>query len=770
MSIRNFSLTTILTLIYPFTTAYTLSAATSNTSNIPSLSQTTVIHQPSVKFLTKLQQENTFDVLSKGLEIAQSFDDNQLKVQALVDIASRYIAIGEKEKASKVLFQALKVSQSLQLNQADFYTIGSNPSKFDLLFDIAVKYAALEQKEKASEILSQALQEALSIKVYTAKIYGLSDIAIEYVALGEEEKSNEVFSQTIQVIKLFNDNEIQLKNLEIVVSKALQVGQVDQALNAAQVALNIAQTIKKDAQKIEALTEIANYYILAKQKEKAFEILSQALQVAQSKELDDFSRGKALTQISAEYIKIGQKEKAFEILHKAFQIPGRLYFSGENLHVITKAYAAEQYDQVLLFSATINPEAAATVLSEVSTKLVSMGQYERAIKIAENLKSDVSKTNALLMVVRVAAVRGHYEKALKVVQTLKSDSDKTDALLEVVKGAAKAGHYEQAFKVTQGLKSDSDKTKALLEIVRGAVDTEPYEQVLKIAQPLKSDSAKTYLLTVITSHYLQTGQYDQALKLAETLDSDAKVEIVANIADYYAAGGQYEQALKLAQTMDNANKANLLALIANYSAVAGQKKRASELLTQALQITQSLPVDNQFSLSNIAVGLAATGQYDRALKLASIIESSSKDSIEMLFVLTGIAGHYGAAGQREKAIETLTKALKFNKIAIEQSGFRCSVDFLKPMLYEIVNRYLAKGQYDQSLQISQITEDESFKLKLLNKITLNYVEDKKKESRKIRLASIPGGACGDEWEAQNQLTPSFSDNLANGVSDRVPSL
>jgi tetratricopeptide (TPR) repeat protein len=713
MPIQKNCLTTILTLIYPFATPHILSAATLDSSKFLSLSQTTVIHPSSANSLDKVQQENAFDVLSQAFQIAQSFEDNQLKAKALIDIASGYVALGEKERASELLFQALKVSQLFQINQSNF---ASNyyDSKSDLLLDLAIGYAALGKKEKASEVLSQALQEAPAIIVDRLRLFSLSNIAVEYAALGQKEKAAEVFSQALQSIQLFKDNGNDLEALGIiealgiVASKASKLGQFDQARKAAQTALNLAQAIKKDVSKVDALTDTASYYIAAGDKEKASEILSQTLQVAQSKELDEPLRADALIKISTGYLAAGYKEKAFEVLHKVFQIPKKLYLSNQELEPLAEAYAAvEQYDQVLLVSATMDSETVASVLSAVSRKLASMGQYERAVNLAQAIKSDEYKNFALLGVVRKAAEAGYYEQALKVAQTLQSDSDKTYELLRVVREAAEAGHYEQA---------------------------------LKVAQTLQSDSDKTYALARIAWHYAATGRYDQALKLAETLQSDTKVEIVANIADYYAAGGQYEQALKLVQTMDNAHKANALVSIANYFAVAGQKQRASELLTQAFQIAQSLPVDNQPRLTEIAIGFAAVGQYDQALKLASTIESSQDSEEEVTLVLTGIAAHYGAAGQRENALKVFTKALKFNKIAA--SSYRCHADFVQPMLSEIVNRYVAGGQYDQSLQISQISKDESFKLKLLNEVILKYVEDKKKESREIMLASTPRGGCG----------------------------
>jgi tetratricopeptide (TPR) repeat protein len=324
------------------------------------------------------------------------------------------------------------------------------------------------------------------------------------------------------------------------------------------------------------------------------------------------------------------------------------YLSEQELELIAQAYTAtEQYDPVLLISATKDSETVARILHAISHKIALIGQYERALKLAQALKCDGGSS----------------------------------VLADVIEVAVEAGHYEE---------------------------------ILKTAQALESDSCKDYALVLI--------------------------------ADYYAVTGQYNQALELVQTVDNAYKAQSLVSIANYLGVVGQKERASELLIQALQINQNLPLENKLSMVEIAIGLAAAGQYDQALKLASTLEPSGNPQEdrwalqEKTLALAGIAAYYAANEQIEDALKVLNQALEFDKIA--SRGYRCRVTFVRPMLYEIANRYAAMGQYDQSLQIGPISQDEFFKLELLNEVIPKYVEASKKRSRQIRLASIPEGQCG----------------------------
>jgi hypothetical protein len=383
--------------------------------------------------------------------------------------------------------------------------------------------------------------------------------------------------------------------------------------------------------------------------------LSQTTSIHQSNENEEW-RGQALIKTGARYLADGQKEKAFESLNEGLQTIQETrgvrsltyYLSEEELELIAQAYtAAEQYDSVLLISATKDSETVARILNATSHKIALTGQYKRAFKLA---------------------------------QALKSDWDKTSVLADVIEVAVEAGHYEE---------------------------------ILKTAQSLECYSCKDYAFVLI--------------------------------ADYYAAIGEYNHALELVQNVDNAYKAQSLVSIANYLGVVGQKERASELLIQALEINQNLPLNKKLRIVEIAIGLAAAGQYDKALELASTLDPGNPKEnlqplVEKTLALGGIAAHYAANEQREDALKVLNQALEFDKIASGQ--YRCPVRFVKPMLHEIAYRYAAMGEYDKSLKIAVISQDESFKLELLNEVIPKYVEASRKKSRQIRLASIPGGQCG----------------------------
>jgi len=83
-------------------------------------------------------------------------------------------------------------------------------------------------------------------------------------------------------------------------------------------ALLVAKTIEYASYKSSALADIAGKYAETGQKEKATQILSQALETAKTIE-DANDKSRALADIAGEYAKAGQKEKANQILSQALE-------------------------------------------------------------------------------------------------------------------------------------------------------------------------------------------------------------------------------------------------------------------------------------------------------------------------------------------------------------------------------------------------------------------------------------------------------------------
>ena len=323
---------------------------------------------------------------------------------------------------------------------------------------------------------------------------------------------------------------------------------------------------------------------------------------------------------------------------------------------------------------------------------------------------------------------------------------KAKALVDIASYYTKAGQKEKASELlSQALQvapasalKDDQENYVWDYIAIGYAEAGQYDQALSVAQSIEDTPHQGMVLIKIVNFYTEAGQYDQALSVAQSMENSwYKTKALDDIATSYAVAGQYEQALKVAQVIeDTESKASALVKIASYYTKAGQKEKASELLSQALKGENSIDV-----LVDIAIEYAALGQYEQAQTIAQRLQTLTSDSPyggkPMALVLAGIAGYYGASGQKEKAAEMWSQASHFEQIG---DGTRCGSQFSRPMLREIANRYIAIGQYNQAFQASKIIKDDEFEESIVSEIVFRYVE-KDKTSTEMRLASTVGG-CG----------------------------
>jgi len=315
------------------------------------------------------QKDKASEILSQALRVARTIE--VLKSSALHDIADSYAKVGQKEKAlqiARTIEDAYYKSLALR-DIADSYakvgqynealqvarTIKDASLKSRALCAIADGYTKAGQKEKASKVLSQALQVARTTEGAFSKSLALRNIADSYAKAGQKEKASKVLSQALQVARTIEYASFKSEALHDIADSYAKVGQKEKALQ-------IARTIKDAYYKSLALHDIADSYAKAGQKEKASELLSQALQVARTIEGASF-KSLALCDIADSYAKAGQKEKASELLSQALQVARTIEYAS------SKSFALSEIADSYTKAGLKVDEKASKILHQIITEL-----------------------------------------------------------------------------------------------------------------------------------------------------------------------------------------------------------------------------------------------------------------------------------------------------------------------------------------------------------------------------------------------------------------
>lgn len=376
-------------------------------------------------------------------------------------------------------------------------------------------------------------------------------------------------------------------------------------------ALLVVETIEDADDKAEALAKIAVKFAEVGQKEKATQILSQALKTA--KTIEDKDKTKPGLDIAESYAKIGQTDKAFQVL--------RLYYSKNNAFEISG------------------------VLREIAVSYAKSGQKEeatktfsRSVEVAKQIQDPYKirfKSLALWLIASSYAEAGYFVQAIETAKIIKNKSEKSRALYFVF-NYAEANQLPQALEIIKSMKIGLWKARALYTTAVKYAETGQNEKASKILnQALEITRSmggglrrKAMVLSEIAVKFAEVGQREkaaqilsQALETARTIkDGDDKAEAFLDIAGGYAKIGLFNQALETAKTIEDADdKAEALLRIAGSYAKIGKKKMAAQILSQAFETTKAMKRSKNkfYTLCEIAESYAKAGQNEKSAQILS---------------------------------------------------------------------------------------------------------------------------------------------------------
>lgn len=549
----------------------------------------------------------------------------------LADTVDLYIAAGQKQQAAPLLAEALQTVQTLSNNQSY--------AKTKSLAAIALQYAAIGQTNQALTILDQSIQTEKSIQGAEFKTQALTAIAQAYVAAGKLEQASGILDQSLrhaQAVQTQNPAR-QGELLAAVASTYAQARQYNQALQVAQRITNAPY------HKASAISAVALEYIQQKELEKA---LMTAQRIESHKDMADI-KAKLLAKIGSQYIQAGKQDQAAKVFAQAIQ---------------TAQIVDSPYDQ-------------SRILSDVIVNYAQAGQPDAALQLLRKTANpDYFKSRTLAAIAISYAKAGKPVEASQVLSqtlaTIAATSDtneKSNARADIILSFMEAKRFDFAAQIAQAIEDEFTRADSLREIGVQAADAGQTDIAMQIIQSVDSkflEHRSTVLHRAALSH-AKAGEYDRALQLARMLDSRLayRAKTLAAIATESFKAGQSQraptiltQAVQAANAAEDANsKISALGAVALGYANTQQLKPASQTLSQALQIGQTIEEGNLqgAAFRETAEQLISAQHYDLAFQVAQGL----KDEYEQSSILQGIFTQSIEAGQYAKAYPVIN-ALK----------------------------------------------------------------------------------------------------------------
>ncbi len=333
---------------------------------------------------------------------------------------------------------------------------------------------------------------------------------------------------------------LQEVHLSDIAKQYASIGDYEQAAKA-------LELIKPKTLKVDTLVTLAESYLQKGEQKLAVDAASQALNIIVESivgsDQDDFSEqtyfydiAKIYLQAADSYLEVEETKLASEILSLASQTIRKL--EGQILKE--------------------------DLLSQLASQLVIVGKQEEALTIAASLDKEV-RDNTLVQIGINLASLGQFEQAMEIAERLRKEnaySEKSQSIIiaNIAHKYINQGEAILAIGTVQNIEDFCTRSKAFSELSSLLLETEKYDSASQVADIIEEPFIKNNTLRTVAMKLVQQEKYEQAIAIIQGL-----------------------------QYRDSNNKADALIEIAENLIEAGKPEQASELLAQALEITQSLP-------------------------------------------------------------------------------------------------------------------------------------------------------------------------------------
>ncbi len=590
-------------------------------------------------------------------------------------LMTKYIALfnGSKAAALVLLSSGYFALAVYNLHYIGFLIYFNNSSvKKQFKYVYFTQPSALLQSTEKRKLWPVILIICLGLAIFSGVLVfaGPSEAEISDIKMNTNPEQDPLSCALLVARKIKLESSEQNLLLKRIAAAYAEAGGYDQAIQ-------IANSLSKDCDRAETLTEIACCCVEAGEKERASDVLSQALQAANMIQ-DDIIKSEKLERIAIKCAEIGQYDQSLQIANTINRAFNKVNAMAEIASTNSKAGKEDEAFGILIeaLEATQqedNPDVKNRNMAEIAVKYAEIGEYDQALQMANIIDRACYKAKAL------ARIASNYAKT--------DNADKASELLL------------QAFEVIKKEDKNAVKNRNLVAIAVGHAEIDQYTEALRVVYTIKSANIRARLLGKIAADIKpeQTNKSNEilarALKEIKRMERGrSKFETPYFIVTRFAENGLYEQALRIAKSIKDTNyKAASFTKIAHSYAEAGNKDKAFETLLQASEIA---------------------------------VESDPRS----VFVLgSAIACDYIKIGQKERACLILEKVLPLADTVDDET-------FKNQVLLDIISAYAEVGQYDEALQIAKNITVPTFKANAFVDIIIEYAQaGQKKDDSDINV-------------------------------------
>lgn len=373
--------------------------------------------------------------------------------------------------------------------------------------------------------------------------------------------------------------------------------------------------------------------------DEARSVLRHAEAVARRMELPDI-QAMAMQAGAIIEIEIGQFEQARDVLDEALdvamQVPWQEMRQSQFAMLIDlivdklpEELARPVFEHALeLADDVTSGYLEASFRADLASAQARLGDIDAALDMADAINNAAWRSGARAGIAGALAARGELDPALAMASDL-DDLWRSSAVFEIALALVERGATEQALELAPKIADDLQRGNILAYIARAGLDTKDLDWVLTVAADITNRQTHTLILIDIVHALVDRGVDDAerrrlidavlgARELARTGPSGSAN--LHNLVSAFARLDEVDEAVATIDELEDAQeRASALSNLASLLALNGDIDRAMEIATE-LQSSSSNSYLVGNSLGAIAAAHATEGNVDEALDLVKRIE------------------------------------------------------------------------------------------------------------------------------------------------------
>jgi len=496
--------------------------------------------------------------LACAIVAAERVDDPAARADVLIEIAGKYIALGNIAQASSILAQAQEAS-------------GGVGDDWFLKLSLLVRIAAAQAE---AGLFDRAFETAAGIQDTELKIAALTRIAVELKKHGEDALAGQTLSLCMDQAEKITEEFTFIRTMVGVFDELLRSGLDEEAMG-------IADQVQDDYFRSLMLEELAVDFVKLGRCDEALAMTG--------KMTLPVGKVQVLTAIASGLVGQGRKDEAAEVALKALdeawsiqQERGRIWYLISVAGTLMALGKKERGEKLL---ADLTQKARGTkewgkkvrLLAEIAGSYARGGEVGKASEIlagatemaTTNLRDDFQDMELLTLAVKHMQIR-QYDLAVGILSTIEDPLVSDSARVQVAFGLMDRGMLSRAILVAGGIRDAAKRDYVLGEIIVDLVEDGQCDRAFELSRLIDGAPIQVRVLLAIAGEYAAAGdEYSASVALDGAAEKvrgigppHDRAEGVAAVASRYMAIGSYDQAIDLIRSSSLFEKAWVLKEIA----------------------------------------------------------------------------------------------------------------------------------------------------------------------------------------------------------------